>query len=66
METIIFPQPDQVLVEKVDDYCSIFTLKPLDKGYGITLGNGPADTFGASGTSATFPVRSNKLLMARS
>ena len=39
METIIFPQPDQVLVEKVDDYCSIFTLKPLDKGYGITLGN---------------------------
>ena len=39
MKTIIFPQPEQVLVEKVDDYCSIFTLKPLDKGYGITLGN---------------------------
>lgn len=39
MRTIIFPQPEQLLVEKVDDYCSIFTLKPLDKGYGITLGN---------------------------
>ena len=35
----MFPKPDQLLVEKVDDYCSIFTFKPLDKGYGITLGN---------------------------
>lgn len=39
MATMIFPKPEQVLVEKIDDYRSVFTLKPLNKGYGITIGN---------------------------
>lgn len=39
MATITSPRPEQVLIEKIDNSRSIFTLKPLEKGYGITIGN---------------------------
>ena len=31
--------PEKVLVEKIDESHSIFSLRPLEKGYGVTLGN---------------------------
>jgi DNA-directed RNA polymerase subunit alpha len=39
MSTIAFQIPERVSIEKVDDFYGIFTFKPLEKGYGVTIGN---------------------------
>ena len=39
MPAITFQIPERVATKKVDDSRSIFTLKPLEKGYGVTIGN---------------------------
>jgi DNA-directed RNA polymerase subunit alpha len=31
--------PDKVVMEKSDDFHGMFTFKPLEKGYGVTIGN---------------------------
>ena len=31
--------PDKVVMEKSDDFHGLFTFKPLEKGYGVTIGN---------------------------
>lgn len=31
--------PDKVVMEKSDDFRGLFTFKPLEKGYGVTIGN---------------------------
>lgn len=31
--------PDKVLMEKADDFHGLFEFKPLEKGYGVTIGN---------------------------
>jgi DNA-directed RNA polymerase subunit alpha len=31
--------PEKVVMEKADDFHGIFTFKPLEKGYGVTIGN---------------------------
>ena len=40
MSVSLFQMPENVLMEEQDDgYKGIFTLKPLEKGYGVTVGN---------------------------
>lgn len=34
-----FQIPEEVSTKKVDNFRGIFTLKPLEKGYGVTIGN---------------------------
>jgi DNA-directed RNA polymerase subunit alpha len=31
--------PDKVVMEKADDFRGLFEFKPLEKGYGVTIGN---------------------------
>jgi len=31
--------PEKVVMEKADDFKGLFTFKPLEKGYGVTIGN---------------------------
>ena len=31
--------PNKVAMEKADDFHGLFTFKPLEKGYGVTIGN---------------------------
>ena len=31
--------PEKVVMEKADDFHGLFTFKPLEKGYGVTVGN---------------------------
>ena len=31
--------PEKVVMEKADDFRGLFTFKPLEKGYGVTIGN---------------------------
>jgi len=31
--------PEKVVMEKADDFHGLFTFKPLEKGYGVTIGN---------------------------
>jgi len=31
--------PEKVVMEKADDFRGVFTFKPLEKGYGVTIGN---------------------------
>ena len=31
--------PEKVSMEKADDFHGLFTFKPLEKGYGVTIGN---------------------------
>ena len=31
--------PEKVVMEKADDFHGLFTFKPLEKGYGVTMGN---------------------------
>ena len=31
--------PEKVVMEKSDDFHGLFTFKPLEKGYGVTIGN---------------------------
>ena len=39
MSILAFQMPDKVVMEKADDYRGLFEFKPLEKGYGATIGN---------------------------
>ncbi|WP_226390918.1 DNA-directed RNA polymerase subunit alpha [Penaeicola halotolerans] len=39
MSILAFQMPDKVVMEKADDFHGLFTFKPLEKGYGVTIGN---------------------------
>jgi DNA-directed RNA polymerase subunit alpha len=39
MSFIAFQIPEKVVMEKADDFRGLFTFKPLEKGYGVTVGN---------------------------
>ena len=39
MSAIAFQMPEKVSMEKVDNFYGTFTFKPLEKGYGVTIGN---------------------------
>lgn len=39
MSILAFQMPDRVVMEKSDDFHGLFTFKPLEKGYGVTIGN---------------------------
>ncbi len=39
MSILSFQIPDKVVMEKADDFHGLFEFKPLEKGYGITVGN---------------------------
>ncbi len=39
MSILAFQMPDKVAMEKADDFHGLFTFKPLEKGYGVTIGN---------------------------
>lgn len=39
MSILTFQIPDKVVMEKADDFHGLFEFKPLEKGYGVTIGN---------------------------
>lgn len=39
MSILAFQMPDKVAMEKADDFKGSFTFKPLEKGFGVTIGN---------------------------
>lgn len=39
MSILAFQKPDKVVMEKATDFHGYFTFKPLEKGYGVTIGN---------------------------
>jgi len=39
MSILAFQMPDKVVMEKSDDFVGTFEFKPLEKGYGSTIGN---------------------------
>jgi DNA-directed RNA polymerase subunit alpha len=39
MSILQFQMPDKVVMEKADDFYGTFEFKPLEKGYGVTIGN---------------------------
>mgnify|MGYP000904560803 CR=1 FL=1 len=39
MSILAFQMPEKVVMEKADDFHGLFTFKPLEKGYGVTMGN---------------------------
>ena len=39
MSILAFQMPDKVVMEKADDFHGLFEFKPLEKGYGVTIGN---------------------------
>lgn len=39
MSILTFQMPEKVVMEKADDFHGIFEFKPLEKGYGVTIGN---------------------------
>lgn len=39
MSILAFQIPDKVVMEKADEFHGTFTFKPLEKGYGVTIGN---------------------------
>ncbi|MGI9542401.1 MAG: DNA-directed RNA polymerase subunit alpha [Cyclobacteriaceae bacterium] len=39
MSILAFQMPEKVAMEKADDFRGLFTFKPLEKGYGVTVGN---------------------------
>ncbi|MDZ4715248.1 MAG: DNA-directed RNA polymerase subunit alpha [Cytophagales bacterium] len=39
MSILAFQMPEKVFMEKSDDFHGFFTFKPLEKGYGVTIGN---------------------------
>jgi DNA-directed RNA polymerase subunit alpha len=39
MSILAFQMPDKVMMEKADDYRGLFEFRPLEKGYGATIGN---------------------------
>ncbi|MEM9895891.1 MAG: DNA-directed RNA polymerase subunit alpha [Bacteroidota bacterium] len=39
MSILAFQMPEKVVMEKSDDFHGVFTFKPLERGYGVTVGN---------------------------
>ncbi|WP_337043594.1 DNA-directed RNA polymerase subunit alpha [Emticicia sp. 17c] len=39
MSILAFQMPDKVVMEKADDFHGFFEFKPLERGYGVTIGN---------------------------
>lgn len=39
MSILAFQMPDKVAMEKANDFIGSFTFKPLEKGFGVTIGN---------------------------
>ncbi|NME66427.1 DNA-directed RNA polymerase subunit alpha [Flammeovirga aprica] len=39
MSILAFQKPDKVAMEKADDFNGLFEFKPLERGYGLTIGN---------------------------
>ena len=39
MSLLSFQMPEKVVMEKADDFNGTFEFKPLEKGYGVTIGN---------------------------
>ena len=39
MSILAFQMPEKVAMEKADDFRGLFTFKPLEKGFGVTIGN---------------------------
>lgn len=39
MSILAFQMPDKVVMEKADDFKGLFEFKPLEKGFGVTIGN---------------------------
>lgn len=39
MSILAFQMPEKVVMEKADDFHGTFEFKPLEKGYGVTIGN---------------------------
>ena len=39
MSILAFQMPEKVVMDKADDFHGLFTFKPLEKGYGVTVGN---------------------------
>ena len=39
MSVIAFQMPEKVSIDKVDNFYSTFIFKPLEQGYGVTIGN---------------------------
>jgi DNA-directed RNA polymerase subunit alpha len=39
MSILAFQMPEKVVMEKADDFHGLFEFKPLEKGYGVTIGN---------------------------
>lgn len=39
MSILAFQMPEKVVMEKADDFHGLFTFKPLEPGYGVTIGN---------------------------
>jgi DNA-directed RNA polymerase subunit alpha len=39
MSILAFQMPEKVAMEKADDFHGLFTFKPLERGYGVTIGN---------------------------
>jgi DNA-directed RNA polymerase subunit alpha len=39
MSILAFQMPEKVVMEKADDFKGLFEFKPLEKGYGVTIGN---------------------------
>ncbi len=39
MSILAFQMPEKVVMEKADDFRGLFTFKPLERGYGVTVGN---------------------------
>ncbi len=39
MSILAFQMPEKVVMEKADDFQGLFEFKPLEKGYGVTIGN---------------------------
>jgi DNA-directed RNA polymerase subunit alpha len=39
MSILAFQMPDKVIMEKADDFKGFFEFKPLEKGFGVTIGN---------------------------
>ena len=39
MAILAFQMPEKVTMEKADDFHGLFTFKPLEPGFGVTIGN---------------------------
>ncbi len=39
MSILAFQMPEKVVMEKADDFLGLFTFRPLERGYGVTIGN---------------------------